>query len=119
MTRPKRYDAGILEHGNIGSDVVETLPTLTCAHCNRVVVLHPLRERERSWCSKCDAYICDSAGCNAECFPTAQALDQCDKPGGPFLLRSPQGYALTTILGPSGEPLTVQRRHVGAGVKGA
>ncbi len=36
--------------------------TYTCNHCNRVVVINPLRTRERAYCSKCDAYICDECG---------------------------------------------------------
>jgi hypothetical protein len=34
----------------------------SCSHCQTVVVMNPLRTRERGWCSKCDQYICD--GCN-------------------------------------------------------
>jgi hypothetical protein len=33
--------------------------TMGCAHCPSVVVLNPMRTRGRSWCSKCDSYICD------------------------------------------------------------
>lgn len=33
--------------------------TITCSHCQRVVVLNPLRTRDRGWCCKCDAYLCD------------------------------------------------------------
>lgn len=34
--------------------------TLTCSHCQRVVVLRPDRTRSRGYCPKCDHYICDS-----------------------------------------------------------
>ena len=37
-------------------------PTCTCSHCCRVVVLNPLRRRDRAYCSKCDRYICDGCG---------------------------------------------------------
>lgn len=33
--------------------------TITCSHCNGVVVLNPLRTRPRAYCAKCDHYICD------------------------------------------------------------
>jgi hypothetical protein len=33
--------------------------TLGCAHCAAVVVVNPLRTRERAYCPKCDRYICD------------------------------------------------------------
>ena len=37
-------------------------PTITCSHCQAVVVLNPLRNRERAYCAKCDHYLCDSCG---------------------------------------------------------
>jgi hypothetical protein len=33
--------------------------TITCSHCQRIVVLNPLRIRDRHYCGKCDKYICD------------------------------------------------------------
>jgi hypothetical protein len=35
------------------------LKTLGCAHCNAVVIVNPLRTRERGHCYKCSRYICD------------------------------------------------------------
>lgn len=37
-------------------------PTITCKHCQKVLVLNPLRTRDRAWCQKCDHYICDECG---------------------------------------------------------
>jgi hypothetical protein len=37
-------------------------PTYTCSHCCTVVILNPLRNRERAYCRKCDHYICDKCG---------------------------------------------------------
>ena|SRR6267378_3453307 len=37
-------------------------PTYTCSHCQTVVILNPLRTRERGYCTKCDHYVCDT--CN-------------------------------------------------------
>lgn len=37
-------------------------PTYTCSHCQAIVVLNPLRRRERAWCRHCDHYICDGCG---------------------------------------------------------
>lgn len=34
-------------------------PTYTCVHCQRVVVMNPLRTRARVFCQKCDDYVCD------------------------------------------------------------
>lgn len=36
--------------------------TITCAHCQAVVVIEPLRTRERAYCAKCDHYVCDRCG---------------------------------------------------------
>jgi hypothetical protein len=34
--------------------------TIMCAHCNRIVVRNPLRDRERAFCMQCGGvYICD------------------------------------------------------------
>lgn len=33
-----------------------------CRHCGNDVLLHPMRQREREWCMRCDAYICDNCG---------------------------------------------------------
>jgi len=37
-------------------------PTITCSHCQVVVVLNPLRNRERAYCTSCDHYLCDHCG---------------------------------------------------------
>ena len=71
--------------------------TLTCAHCNTVVVLNPERKRRREWCHKCNAYICDSVGCNAECNPIQQGVELALKYpelGQPFLPRGKNGEVL-------------------------
>lgn len=34
-------------------------PTYTCSHCDRIVVKHPLRTRNRFECPQCDKLICD------------------------------------------------------------
>lgn len=37
-------------------------PTYTCSHCCNVVVINPLRNRERAYCSGCDHLLCDACG---------------------------------------------------------
>ena len=34
--------------------------TYTCSHCNAVVVMNPLRVRERYKCKGCDHHVCDN-----------------------------------------------------------
>lgn len=36
--------------------------TITCSHCQALVVRNPLRQRERAYCPRCDHYICDACG---------------------------------------------------------
>jgi predicted RNA-binding Zn-ribbon protein involved in translation (DUF1610 family) len=33
-----------------------------CNHCGRVVIINPLRTRDRAYCQKCLKYICDDCG---------------------------------------------------------
>ena len=52
--------------------------TYTCRHCQRIVIMNPERTRERGFCRKCDAYICDE--CTAalsvgECIPFEKIAD--------------------------------------------
>lgn len=78
---------------------VQQYKTLTCAHCNRVVMINPSTGRilhmrtithvetglvvDVSWreadlpdvCLKCMAYICDNKVCHAECNPIKQGID--------------------------------------------
>lgn len=55
--------------------------TLTCSHCERQVVVHPLRTRERAWCPKCDHYVCDECeaarvASGGECLPFKVRLEK-------------------------------------------
>ena len=73
------------------------LPTLTCCHCGRIVVLNPNRQRQRNWCMKCDHYVCDLKFCIEDCNPIQQALElasEYDKEGHNFLGRGQQGEIL-------------------------
>lgn len=49
--------------------------TLTCCHCNRIVVLNPKRVRPREWCRKCNQYVCDDTLCVVECNPIQQGVE--------------------------------------------
>lgn len=62
-----------------GRGVFETA-TFTCTHCTTVVVMNPLRTRDRAYCSKCDRYICDGCGAamaaSGVCRPFAQVVEE-------------------------------------------
>lgn len=47
---------------------MEVRPTLTCSHCNNIVVLNPKRMRERHRCLKCMKFTCDPCR-GSECVP--------------------------------------------------
>jgi hypothetical protein len=53
------HAAGLPPGANRG---VFEAPTITCNHCCKVLVVNPLRRRDRAWCAKCDKYICDECG---------------------------------------------------------
>ena len=54
--------------------------TITCAHCQRGVILNPQRAHEREWCSYCDHYLCDNCGLikkvEGQCRNLNQLLDK-------------------------------------------
>ena len=54
--------------------------TYTCSHCNAVVVLNPLRVRERYKCSGCSHHICDNCAAKViagkGCRTMAQIVDE-------------------------------------------
>ena len=50
--------------------------TITCCHCNRVVILNPDRKRPRGYCAKCDHYVCDSSACGLNCTPFRKLIEQ-------------------------------------------
>lgn len=45
----------------------------TCSHCQRGIIINPLRTRERHYCRGCDRYICDNCALlmklGASCSP--------------------------------------------------
>lgn len=52
--------------------------TVTCRHCQRIVILNPDRSRPREYCLGCNHYICDSCAAiavKAGCVPFAKVLD--------------------------------------------
>ena len=55
-------------------------PTITCSHCQTVLILNPLRTRERAYCQKCDHYICDGCGAalaaSGVCKPFRQLIEE-------------------------------------------
>jgi hypothetical protein len=54
-------------------------PCYTCNHCQKVVVLHPARTRDRAWCRYCDHYICDPCGAilarTGKCLPYTNFIE--------------------------------------------
>ena len=70
FVRASGYDATV-----VGAGQTFESATITCSHCQAMVVLNPLRTRPRNYCSKCDHYICDNAWCNRECVPMKKVLD--------------------------------------------
>ena len=53
--------------------------TLTCAHCQAMVIVNPLRNRDRGWCHSCDRYLCDRCagiyGVDRQCRSFASLIE--------------------------------------------
>lgn len=60
-------------------------PTITCSHCQKIVIINPLRNRERAWCRYCDHYICDPCSgilaATGVCKTYKQMLDELQEDG--------------------------------------
>ena len=84
----------LIDNRASGGEKLE-MATLTCSHCNTIVVLNKERSRSRSYCRSCNAYICDSPGCNAICASIEKSLEILQtNPGLPLLARGKQGELL-------------------------
>ena len=59
--------------------IMET-STITCSHCQKQMIVQPLRTRERPYCRKCDHYMCDECALvsklnGGECLPMKAVFD--------------------------------------------
>ena len=63
-----------------GGETFVEVPTLTCSHCERQILVQPLRTRSRHYCRTCDHYICDQcaviAAQSGKCEPFKTMLDR-------------------------------------------
>lgn len=55
--------------------------TVTCAHCNRVVFITPLKpvEDETGWCMACFKFICLACAAKRECVPLERQLARMER----------------------------------------
>lgn len=65
--------------GGVPANTMFEAPTVQCCHCGTIFIVNPDRVRPRHYCANCDQYVCDSAGCNSECYPFAKRLDDIEK----------------------------------------
>ena len=61
MSSLRKHEGYLLNDNRANGGGMQENPTITCSHCQRVVILNPGRTRDREYCSGCDHYICD--GC--------------------------------------------------------
>lgn len=91
----KRREGWVLMDNTASGGQRVEYASYTCNHCNRAIIKNPKRVRPRNYCAKCDATICDLAGCNVECNPTLQMVElSLQYPGEPFLYRNPGGIPI-------------------------
>lgn len=92
MKHSLKHGAGylIIDHTNspgtraVGEGQIFERDILVCSHCERTIVLHPLRTRDRGYCPKCHAFICDAceemrARAGGSCVPMKQVLDRAEE----------------------------------------
>ena len=49
----------LLVDNRCAGGALNEFPTLTCSHCKAVMLVNPLRTRDRAFCRKCNHYVCD------------------------------------------------------------
>ena len=80
FTEAERIAAGLSPLMPIGKGQRLEAPTFCCSHCDRVVVMNPLRNRERGLCFKCDRHICDACvtvqAISGECNSRQKRIDE-------------------------------------------
>ncbi len=57
-----RASPGLPDDPLMGEGQLFETKTNHCSHCGTVVIMNPLRTRERAYCRSCDKYICDNCG---------------------------------------------------------
>ena len=63
----------------LGAGTVFESAIAICSHCQRGIMLNPLRARERAYCPNCDHYICDQCEVvrvQVGCRPFKQVMDE-------------------------------------------
>lgn len=49
----------LIDHSALLGGVKTEMPMLTCNHCQKQLVVNPMRTRDRAYCPGCDHYVCD------------------------------------------------------------
>jgi hypothetical protein len=68
----------IIDNRHSGGTLFEAA-TITCSHCQAQIIRNPARVRERTFCRKCNRYICDhcaGTGTGFTCTPFKQIIDE-------------------------------------------
>lgn len=81
MASLRRHEGALLIDNRLSGGACVEVPTLTCHHCHRQVIVNPLRTRERAYCPKCDHGICDPCALarkinGGECRPLNAVIEQ-------------------------------------------
>ena len=62
MSTLRRHEGYFLRDDRLSGGGMQECATLTCSHCQTILIVNPLRTRERAYCSSCDHYLCDACG---------------------------------------------------------
>ena len=72
----RRHEGWLLVDDRASGGKLIEHATFTCAHCQKVTALDPLRQRPRGYCRKCDRILCDAPACNGRCRPMKAVVDR-------------------------------------------
>lgn len=76
MPSLKRQEGFLLSDNRASGGSLVERATITCHHCQRIVVLNPDRTRARGYCPKCNGYICDGVQCQEHKASMAEVFDR-------------------------------------------
>ncbi len=76
MTSKRSHEGWLMVDDRASGGRLVEQATFTCAHCQRITPLDPLRQIPRGYCRQCDRYLCDRTACNGQCRSMSRLLDQ-------------------------------------------
>lgn len=98
MHSKRSYEGWLFSSNGLTGETKECA-TFTCSHCQQVLIINPLRNRERAYCTGCDHYLCDNCGAvralnGGKCRTFKQIIEETQEAAA--LGRTPSGIILSS-----------------------